>query len=532
MAERLQWRIQLRGAYGCLDARDRWQPLWIGPSEASLVRLRGRSTQEMKTVSADTTRTVLTAETRQRRRDRAWGVVFALSVLLPIMGVALRASASTRIWILGWGVALAAVIALIARTKRSVDREFRDRQFRARSALPPATVPDTDPTPGLTVEPLTAAGPPPSALRIELVKLGETPASPAVDRALRSEIVVTQRVVLRRGIRGLSWLLAVNILAALLATSAALGSGLLIPLYGISVLTLAASLVTSPTGRPLSCYVGAAPVLVLCWLAASIFGAVATVLAGIMNRSPIDLAAGLLLATGVAVVVVGARRSRPEGEHARRLLVLWVFGTTSRMEELLRQVALQWTYLGPIQYLRGPGSRADVGRWVTALRRGTRDLFADTLPDVMKHLRRFRLTPNIFGIYSLNSLQCTNAVWRDAVDALLDTTDLVMMDLTTFGPKNQGCAYELGVLIARIPASRFVLVVDGATDIDLLTALLHRQWSEMPASSPNREENPGPIRLLRIPLPGAEAPGRVWSMTPMNDLVHLLFTPVAGRPTS
>jgi len=225
--------------------------------------------------------------------------------------------------------------------------------------------------------------------------------------------------------------------------------------------------------------------------------------------------------------VFAARRDRPLTDGGRRLLVLWVFGVTSRMEEIMREVALQWVYLGPIQYLRGPGSRAELGRLVAALRRGGRELFANNLPEVMAHLRRFRFTPNVFGIYSINSLQCTNAAWRDAVDALVDTTDLVLMDLTAFGEKNQGCAYELGVLIARIPSSRFVLVVDGTTDIVILTALLRRLWDTMPSGSPNRANGARPIRLLRIPLRGAESPGRRWTMAPMHELVRLLFEPVA-----
>jgi len=528
MAERVQWRIQLRGAYGCIDHRDRWQPLWIGPSEASLRRLRGKSTEELAVVTADSERRIQAVAAREWRQGIGAALILILGVGIPIAMIAVGTSATGRLWLAAVLMALAAVIAILVRKKRALDRDFRDRQFRAQRTPPSSMASNTAPTSDLTTEPPAPSGPPPPALMIELVNWGETPASPAVGQLLRNEIVATQRVVLRRGVRGLTFLLAANIVAGLIATSSGLGTGLVIPLYGLSLLALAASLLSAPSGRPLSCYVGMAPVLVVCWLVESTPGAVLSGVAGVAGRSPRDLAAALLLALCVTVVIVRARGSRPEGAHARRLLVLWVFGTSSRMEEIMRALSLQWTYLGPIQYLRGPGSYGDLGRWIAALRRGTRDLYADCLPEVMAHVRRFRFAPNIFGAYSLNSLQCTDAVWRDAVDALLDTTDLVMMDLTAFGPKNQGCAYELGVLIARMPTARFVLVVDGTTDIDLLTTLLHRQWDAMPASSPNRDAGTWPIRLLRIPLRGAETPGRLWSITPMNDLVHLLFEPVAA----
>ena len=218
-----------------------------------------------------------------------------------------------------------------------------------------------------------------------------------------------------------------------------------------------------------------------------------------------------------------ARRTDESLPAGRRLLVLWVFGASSRMEEIMREVALQWLYLGPIQYLRGPGSLPQLGRLIAALRGGAREYFADTVPQVMAHLRRFRFRPNMFGIYALNSIQCSDAVWREALDALVDTTDIVMMDLTAFGRNNQGCAYELGVLLARLPTSRFVLVVDGATDIGQLTALLQESWEAMPPASPNRRGTPSPVRVFRIPLRDAEAKGKRWLDLPMTDLVELLY---------
>lgn len=512
IAALVQWRIQLRGAYGCLDNRDRWQPLWIGPSEASLARLRGRSTEEMAVVITDTAEQLRAAAAGQRWRAVLAALLLVVSVGIPVGVISFGESGQFRPGALGVLAGIAAVIGWGVWKKRSVDRDFRDRQYRRGAGDNPASA---------------EIAPPPAPLVIDLIKLGESHASPGGDDVLRREVVATQQRVRRRGALGLSFLLGVNLVAALIAESPPLASGLAVPLTALSVLVLLASVLRSPDGRPLSCYVGMAPVLVLCWLVVSVAGAMLTGTGGILGRSPRDGAAALLLLVGAVGLVFAARRDRPSTDGGRRLLVLWVFGATSRMEEIMREVALQWVYLGPIQYLRGPGSRADLGRLVAALRRGGRELFADSLPEVMAHLRRFRFTPNIFGIYSINSLQCTNAVWRDAVDALVDTTDLVLMDLTTFGEKNQGCAYELGVLIARIPTSRLVLVVDGSTDIVLLGAQLQRLWNTMPVASPNRAAGAGPIRLFRIPLRGAETPGRHWTIAPMNELVRLLFEPVA-----
>ncbi len=287
---------------------------------------------------------------------------------------------------------------------------------------------------------------------------------------------------------------------------------------------LGGSLAISPTGRPLSCYIGTAPVLVMVWIGVSIVRCIALSFTALGTGSVGDAVGAVALAAGTAVFVVRVRRGRPTASRSGlRLLVLWVFGQSSRMREIMQQLWMQWAYLGPIQYLHGPGAGRDLSRLAAYMRGGARRVIADTLPRAMAQMRRFKLLPNIFGSYSRNnSIQCTDAVWRDALDALVDTTDLVMMDLTRFGPQNQGCAYELDLLIDRLSTHRFVLIVDGTTDVELLQRVLETSWNSMAAESPNRIPNPFPVRLFRVPLQGVPTRGLRNAMIPMNDLVHLL----------
>ena len=506
----LQWRIELHGAYGCLDHRDRWQPLWVGPSPSSLERLRRRPAEEL----AATAHTLgLAAATRRRRSMLVGGLALLILGVLPAAFVVLSAPPDVRNEVLEWAAGIALVIALLLRRRWSLNREFRERLYLDGTTAP---APPASPAP-------TA-----STLPVELLTVGESAVPPDTLRRLRGEAIVTQRRALHRGAVGLVLLIAINVVAGLAKPMVVVPPWIGIPLTILSVVTLVASVLVKPTGRPLSCYVGLVPLLVAAWLVVSVGRAVASAAVAIMQQSAPDAVAALLLAAGALGIVLLARRQDSSSSRGRALLVLWVFGASSRMEEIMREVALQWAYIGPIQYLRGPGSRPDLGRLVAALRGGARELFAATQREALAHLRRFRFTPNIFGIYSLNSIQCTDAVWRDALDALVDTTDLVMMDLTAFGKNNRGCAYELGVLLARLHTSRFVLVVDGTTDIGQLTQVLQEQWSTVPPDSPNRGATPAPVRVLRIPLREASSEWHPWRGLPMNDLVQLLYQPIAA----
>lgn len=515
----LQWRIRLVGAYGCLDHGDRWQPLWIGPSEASLRQLRDRTPQLVAADCAKAEQALRDATSLRGRMGAYARGTLAAAVALTILGVvAVNSPPGAALGIVAATVLPLVVIALIVRRGRTIQRIFRDGSYRARVAAPRTTTATEDP----------AVPPPQAPMIVDLIKVGEAPVAPHVTAPLRQTVIATQRRILRRGTLGLALLLAINLAASLIGPAETLPPGLAVVLTVVSVLVLLVSAATNPSGRPLSCFVGFAPLLAAVWIVVSAWRAIAAVTVGLQQGIAADLWAGIILAIGGAGVLALALGGRRHAAPGTRLLVLWVFGAASRMEEIMREAALLWIYLGPIQYLRGPGSRADLGRLAAAFTGGARSLFADSLPQVMAHLRRFRFSPNLFGIYSINSIQCSDAAWRDALDALVDTTDLVLMDLTSFGEKNQGCAYELGVLIDRVPASRFVLVVDGTTDIRLLTRLLGELWNAMPLTSPNRATDASPVRLLRIPMRDAATPGRPWYEVPMNDLVRLLFEPVAG----
>ena len=182
-------------------------------------------------------------------------------------------------------------------------------------------------------------------------------------------------------------------------------------------------------------------------------------------------------------------------EPPQRLLFLWVFGDGMRVNSLLLGIGATWRFLGPLQFLQGGGM---IGQGADTMRhlRG-RKIIAASESDVDAALASFKweLDPN-WGIYPTNSLLCGDHSWRYALNQLLET-DAVLMDLSGFSPVNAGCVYEIGRIFDRIPLSRVVFLIDGATDLPALRGTMDEAWSRLAATSPNRQPTVGQVHLYR-----------------------------------
>jgi hypothetical protein len=95
---------------------------------------------------------------------------------------------------------------------------------------------------------------------------------------------------------------------------------------------------------------------------------------------------------------------------------------------------------------------------------------------------------------------CGDAVWKPALHALLQESDVVVMSLIGFSPSNQGCLYELGLLVDRLPMQRVLFLIDSTTDLDFLIDTLRQSWETMVVDSPNQRGPASPIRIFRLSL--------------------------------
>jgi DNA-binding NarL/FixJ family response regulator len=61
---------------------------------------------------------------------------------------------------------------------------------------------------------------------------------------------------------------------------------------------------------------------------------------------------------------------------------------------------------------------------------------------------------------------CHDSTWQQALEALVATSDVVLMDLRSFKTHNRGCRHELGVLARAPRLGRVVVLTDADTDRD------------------------------------------------------------------
>jgi hypothetical protein len=131
-------------------------------------------------------------------------------------------------------------------------------------------------------------------------------------------------------------------------------------------------------------------------------------------------------------------RAHVEGQDARPLLFLRVFGFGPRSSRLVDLIAARWRSLGPVWLIAAPDvaprvltpfvyKGADLSRRVSTLDRA-RD------PD---------------GRFRIEEVFCAGEIWREAVSQLMRDARAVVMDLRTFSTANAGCIYEIQVYSTR-----------------------------------------------------------------------------------
>lgn len=194
-----------------------------------------------------------------------------------------------------------------------------------------------------------------------------------------------------------------------------------------------------------------------------------------------------------------------QSPHAPGLTFLRVFSLGRRSERLLDHLARYWRYLGSVQLITGPDTARSTIKpqqfldFITGKLAGHFVRDAATLERRLATCNRSR-GPD--GLYSVNNFFCHRNTWQQALPRLAGSDDRVLMDLRSFSDRNQGCIHELEYLVARVPLQRFLLLIDGTTDIDFLQRVLARAWERAPADAVNLSGSPDDVRLHRYE-PGA-----------------------------
>jgi hypothetical protein len=181
-----------------------------------------------------------------------------------------------------------------------------------------------------------------------------------------------------------------------------------------------------------------------------------------------------------------------------RLLLLRVFGFKRRTERLFDLLSARWRYAGPIALIAAPdlASRSiDPAKLLAFVSGRLQRRFIIEPADLDQRVDAVDERPDADGSYRVDELFCGNDTWQAAVLSLMGNCDLVAMDLRGFSPDNKGCVFELQSLVAHVPLSKIMLLIDATTDVAFLRQTLDACWGAAAGRSARAGEA-GTIILL------------------------------------
>ncbi len=204
------------------------------------------------------------------------------------------------------------------------------------------------------------------------------------------------------------------------------------------------------------------------------------------------------------VVTIGLRSPVAAPAAAgRRLLFLRVFGYRARTEAMLDKVAQRWRFDGPVQLVAGIDVAArtvDPGDFLAFVGGRLANRYVAGPESLRARLEALDVVRDPDGRFRINEFYCHGDTWQPTVQALLDASDCVLMDVRSLSERNQGCRYELEQLVWRLPSHALVLVVDTGTDVARLGAILDGAWRV--AHDANRARGDGRFALVRVERAG------------------------------
>ena len=189
----------------------------------------------------------------------------------------------------------------------------------------------------------------------------------------------------------------------------------------------------------------------------------------LMAASDLGLGGAVLLLPlrWVPAVMAIARRLRQSRGRPPTLLVLRVFQHDARIQALFDDVIERWRLTGNTVLIAGTDlldRTIDADDIFTFIDGRLASRFIQRPADVAARLAAFDLTPDAEGRFRINECYFHDTTWQAALAALVERSDVVLMDLRSFKSHNQGCRHELGVLAGAANIRSVVVLTDGDTD--------------------------------------------------------------------
>jgi len=162
------------------------------------------------------------------------------------------------------------------------------------------------------------------------------------------------------------------------------------------------------------------------------------------------------------------RLAAPPPGRPPTLLVLRVFQQDANVQALFDKVVERWRLSGNTVLIAGTDlvdrtiDAEDIFIFIDG-RLGER--FIHHPSELDARLAAFEFQPDIEGRHRVNECYCHDTTWQQALDRLVCSSDVVLMDLRNFREKNAGCIHELQVLASAPALARVVVLTNEQTEL-------------------------------------------------------------------
>lgn len=183
---------------------------------------------------------------------------------------------------------------------------------------------------------------------------------------------------------------------------------------------------------------------------------------------PLVLLPLLWIPLALALAHAWQRRHRRDARRPPTLLVLRVFRQDAHIAALFHDVVERWRCVGHTVLIAGTDvvdQTLDAADLFDFLDGRLAARFVRQAGDVPARLAAFDWEPDADGRWRVNECYCHDQAWQLALLALVQRTDLVLMDLRGFQAHNAGCRFELGTLARAAHVQRVVVLIDPSTDL-------------------------------------------------------------------
>lgn len=107
----------------------------------------------------------------------------------------------------------------------------------------------------------------------------------------------------------------------------------------------------------------------------------------------------------------------------------------------------------------------------------------------------------ISGAYPVNSFLCTDTVWQQCVRLLFRKTDFSIIDAGDYTAERAGLQWEITQVINHLSTEKFLVLINGKTDLVSLAETFRKAWKDMDEVSPNNHKDVTAIRFIFYQVP-------------------------------